>query len=826
MAIHTAISIGFTPRIGGSVIVQVEFDINNPRVRKARLGARLSKPMRLAFLKFTVALLLVGMIFVVITGHKFGYLLGIPAIPLLMVWVWYKGELQALPPTFQPNATVIKLHEALDARVIGRLKTSQPSPYDIWKAVNGMWRQQFFSVRFGIGTDIFEQSLSRDPTHTPVIIEQAVHFAEIEQQAGISGSALTVALLFSIQGYESYLQQLQLEPDDIVAGLRWQQRIVAILGYLAERHSAGGIARDWTAGYTPLLNQVGHNVSQEVQLNKGLLLHDTESHQQTIQQLVGFLKQGSRNNVVLVGDVGVGKTTAVKAFARNLLFDRDVPEEIRYAQVFSLDAAVILANTKGRAALEDIVLRILNETYHAKNIILFLDDAQLFLEEGTGSADLSNLLLPVMQAGNLRIVLSMTPQQWQHLSAHNSALAGLLNAVMVQPPTQENIMNIMEDQVLLVEYHHKVTFMYQAIQEAYRLADRYMSDTAFPGKGIRLLETAVNNAAGSLVTAESVQKSIESSLGVKVSKATHTEKQQLLHLEDELHQRMINQSRAVQVVSDALRRSRSGVGNPNRPVGTFLFLGPTGVGKTELTKALADAYFGGKEHMVRVDMNEYVQSSDVERLLASSAAENTNSFLSQMKRDPFSVVLFDEIEKAHPDIVNTLLQLIDEGRIRDSDNREVSFRDAIIIATSNAGANEIRQRIEAGQNLETFEQEFIDQLVATNQFKPEFLNRFDEIVLFRPLNKPELLQVVELLIQEVNVTLNRQKVRVELTDAAKQWIVDNGYDARLGARPMRRMVQRSVENIVAKRLLQTDSAAGNVFTLDVAELAAEHSTSS
>ncbi len=800
--------------------MQIEFDPRHPRVKKARLAAWFSKPMRLTLLKFFVVLLIGGMLLTVITGYL-GYLLGVPAVPLFMLWMWYRGELQYLPPHFQPGEQVIKLHEALEAYVVGRLKTNNPSPYDLWKAVSGMWRQQFFSVRFGLGVDIFEQSLSHEASQTPAIIEQAIKFAEIEHKPGISGAALTVALLFSIPEHKTYLQQLQLEPDDILAGLRWQQRIIAVLDYLAERHATGGIARDWTAGYTPILNQVGHNVSQEVQLNKGLLLHDTRSHQQTIQQLVGFLKQGSRNNVVLVGDVGVGKTTSVQAFARRLLFDKDVPQELKYAQVFSLDAAVILANTKGRAALEDIILRILNEAYHAKNIILFLDDAQLFLEEGTGSADLSNLLLPVMQAGNLRIVLSMTPQQWQHLSARNAALAGLLNAVIVQPPAQENIISIMEDQVLLIEYRHKVTFMYQAILEAYRLADRYMTDTAFPGKGIRLLETAVNHAFDKLVTAESVQKSIESSLGVKVSKATHTEKQQLLHLEDELHQRMINQSRAVQVVSDALRRSRSGVGNPNRPVGTFLFLGPTGVGKTELTKALADVYFGGAEHMVRVDMNEYVQSSDVERLLASSTSDNANAFLSQMRRDPFSVVLFDEIEKAHPDIVNTLLQLIDEGKIRDSDNREVSFRDAIIIATSNAGANEIRKRIEAGQDLESFEPEFIDQLISTNQFRPEFLNRFDEIVLFRPLNKPELLQVVDLLIQETNKTLDRQKVRVQLTDAARQWIVDNGYDARLGARPMRRMVQRSVENIVAKRLLQTDSAAGNVFTLDVADLAAE-----
>jgi len=400
---------------------------------------------------------------------------------------------------------------------------------------------------------------------------------------------------------------------------------------------------------------------------------------------------------------------------------------------------------------------------------------------------------------------------------HNTALSGLFNYLAVNEPDEDNTMRILEDQVLLIEQKHKIMFTFQALQEAYRLSDRYYHDFAQPGKSIKLMEQAVNVAASGLVTAEDIQKTIEQTRGVKVSKASSHEKKQLLNLEEQLHKRMINQVRAVQVVSDALRRSRSGVGSPNRPVGTFLFLGPTGVGKTELSKALADTYFGGEENIIRVDMNEFVRSKDVNRLLDASGAKG-ESFVAKIRQQPFSVVLLDEIEKAHPDVVNVLLQLLDEGRLKDSDDKFVNFRDAIIIATSNAGADTIRSRIDAGQDLPSFEQEFTDELISSGQFKPELLNRFDEIVLFRPLTREELVEVVDLLLAGVNKTLYKKKVTINLTDEAKKWIVEKGYDPRLGARPMRRMMQRTVENIIARKLLDGSLDSGGSITLDAADL--------
>jgi ATP-dependent Clp protease ATP-binding subunit ClpA len=273
---------------------------------------------------------------------------------------------------------------------------------------------------------------------------------------------------------------------------------------------------------------------------------------------------------------------------------------------------------------------------------------------------------------------------------------------------------------------------------------------------------------------------------------------------------MINQTRAVQVVSDALRRARAGVRNQNRPIGTFLFLGPTGVGKTELSKALADVYFGGEDRMIRLDLNEYVRPEDVARLIADGADDPT-SLTAQAMKQPFSVVLLDEIEKAHPQVLTTLLQLLDEGILRDIKNREVSFRDAIVIATSNAGADRIREYIERGYKLQDFEQKFVDELISSNQFKPEFLNRFDEIVVFRPLEKPELVQVIDLILAGINKEMEPQKVTVNVADDAKELLVEKGYDPRLGARPMRRIVQRAVENLVAKQMLSGMVPPGTVI---------------
>ena len=327
----------------------------------------------------------------------------------------------------------------------------------------------------------------------------------------------------------------------------------------------------------------------------------------------------------------------------------------------------------------------------------------------------------------------------------------------------------------------------------------------------------MSHAEKSVVTALSVQQAIEQTRGIKVTSAGQAEAEALLNLEDQIHRRMINQTHAVSVVANALRRARAGVTNPRRPIGSFLFLGPTGVGKTELAKAIATTYFGAESNLIRLDMSEYQQPDDVQRLLATGQAESS-SLLLQVRQQPFSVVLLDEIEKAHPNILNLLLQLLDEGQLTDISGRAASFKDCIIIATSNAGAQTIRERIRKGESLESFSTQLTDELINNGQFKPELLNRFDDMVLFRPLNTDELGQVVRLMLGEVNKTLVNQNISLDLTDAAVAKIVEQGNDPRLGARPMRRTLQRAVEDTIAQKILRGETKPGDHVTLDVADL--------
>ena len=387
------------------------------------------------------------------------------------------------------------------------------------------------------------------------------------------------------------------------------------------------------------------------------------------------------------------------------------------------------------------------------------------------------------------------------------------------PSDRDQTIGILQDLSIAIESNHDSIITFKAIQSAYDLSERYVRTKAMPARAIDLLIDSMNYPEAGLITVNSVAKAVEIITNTKVSEASQEEKSQLINLEELIHQRMINQTRAVKVVSDALRRSRAGVRNTNRPVGSFLFLGPTGVGKTELTKALASVYFGKEEDINRLDMSEYQNKSDIKRLLAApTQQDNGSGFLQKINQNPFSVVLLDEIEKAHPDILNLLLQMLDEGSITDMAGHKVSFKESIIICTSNAGANEIRQQIEMGKKLEDFESQFIDSLINSNIFKPELINRFDEVVLFRPLTKEELLQVAELIINGVNKELEAKKVSIKLTQDAMQYLVDLGYDPRLGARPMRRVVSRLVENLIAKRLLSGEITSGSSITLDVSDL--------
>ncbi|HMI09118.1 MAG TPA: AAA family ATPase [Candidatus Saccharimonadales bacterium] len=791
----------------------VTFQYSSPRAQKARIGHALSGIWQQLLPVFVVLLLISGVALLAI-GIAIGWLLvGLAALPFI-IRVWYTHELKELPVKSKDPKTIDDL---LAGDVLGQLPNN-PTPHDIALAVGRVSGGQFFGARFGIGAGLLQNIASNEVSQTAAVWQAAMLVKEQTEAKQISGSVLVVALVRSFPDYEGLLARLQLDEDDLLHGVHWQQHIHDLFAKHSSPKRTGGLARDWSFGYIPLLTRFGQNISDQI-ARGGLLSVELEAHTQALDQLINTFGNAGRQNVALVGPAGVGKTTLIHAFAERLLdATMKLPESLKFRQVFILDASSLISAAPGRGELENLIMQVLGEAYNAKNIIICLDNAQLFFEEGVGSVDLSNVLLPILEAGRLRMILTMDEQRFLQIGQRNPALVNALNRISISAANEQETLAVMQDQLIMTEFQRKVTYMYQALEEAYRLSERYVHDLAMPGRAIKLMESAAGYSEDGLVTAASVQKTIEQTMDIKVGVASgEDERDKLLHLEDLIHKRMINQTRAVGVVSDALRRARAGVRNQNRPIGTFLFLGPTGVGKTELAKALADVYFGGEARMIRLDLNEYVRPEDVTRLIADGADDPT-SLTAQAMKQPFSVVLLDEIEKAHPNVLTTLLQLLDEGILRDIKNREISFRDTIVIATSNAGADRIREYIERGYQLEQFESQFIDELISSNQFRPEFLNRFDEIVTFRPLGKEELLQVIDLILAGINKTLALQKVKVAVAQDAKLFLVDKGYDPRLGARPMRRVVQRAVENTVAKQMLSGNVAPGSTVEISLEQV--------
>lgn len=781
-------------------------DYHSLRASEARYGVFIHRFVPLLY-GISVVCVMAG-VGLIALGMSVGWLgIGFAALTYVLT-VYHRQHVLELP-----TAKGRDLASILSGDILGRLPV-KPSAVHVAQAVAQVPSGQFMAIRFGLTPNLLQSMASEDPDVMKNLWKIADEIRLKNGLGEISGSVLAAALVRSFPDFESILAQIHIDSKDLDEGIVWHQHLLQLVQKHTRHRRTGGIARDWSFGYIPLLTRFGQNISEQIGRGSGLLTVDVASHVEAVDQLIETFGSGGKQNAALIGKEGVGKTTIIHAFAERLLdAESKLPDSLRFRQVFILDAASLIAAAPGRGELENLIMQVLGEAYSAKNIVICLDNAQLFLEEGVGSIDLSNVLLPIFEAGNIRIILSMDEQRYLQIGQRNSGLINSLNRINVSPSSEHETMMVMQEQIVLIEMQRHVTYMYKAIKEAYRLGERYVHDLAMPGRSLKLLEAAASYSESGLVTINSVQQAIEKTLDVKVSVATTAQdRERLLNMEELIHRRMVNQSRAVSVVSDALRRARAGVRNENRPIGTFLFLGPTGVGKTELSKALADVYFGGEGRIVRVDLNEYVRAEDVSRLIADGARD-ASSLTAQIMKQPFSVVLLDEIEKAAPEVLATLLQLLDEGILRDEKNREVSFRDAIIIATSNAGADRIREFIDRGLTVEKFEPQFIDELIQRNQFRPEFLNRFDEIVVFRPFTKDELLQVCDLILVGVNKTLAAQKVSVVVDDEAKQILVEHGYDPRLGARPMRRVVQKSVENTVAKQMLSGAVEAGDTVTI-------------
>jgi len=782
-------------------------NLYSKRAKNARLGRKVGRKGFASSASVSVSLLVVAVLCFGFHESRYGYLsLGIGL--LAGMWaLWYKRDLAVIAP-----GKSSQLDDTLSGEVLAILPTKpELSVATLWKALGDSWQRRFITNHLLLPPEQIDELLANEPTSLQDIWAKATEMSKAQGDSVIEAGTIAAAILMLSEPVKKQLSLYKLHEAEVVAVTKWLDRLLKETE--RPKQHFGGIARDWAFGFTPLLNQFGENISVAI------MRHNAHFGTLTTASGVQAITSALENHagaIALIGEDGVGKTSHMYALAQ-IFIEGKASRKLAYHQVIGLDAGAIISAARYPGELEQIVIQLANEAAHAGHVILFLDDAQLFFGNGTGSFDATQILLPVIQSRGLPLVMAMAPGDYQRLRNQNSTFANLLTPVVLQEPDEPSTLEVVSDAASRLENKHRVLIAYEAIVEAYRLSGRYEQEQAYPGKAILLLEQAISHADDRVVSARSVQDAIEQSRGVRVGSAAPAEADQLLNMEARIHERMIGQDSAVKAVASALRRARAGVADPRRPIGSFLFLGPTGVGKTELAKAIAECYFGNEASMVRLDMSEYQQPDDVQRLL-SNGQNDTSSLIMAIRQQPFTVVLLDEIEKAHPNVLNLLLQMLDEGSLTDVAGRPASFKDSIIIGTSNAGATTIRDHVGKGEALASFEQAITDELISSGQFKPELLNRFDDIVLFKPLNSEELGQIVQLMIADINKTLSTQNISVELTKDATVKIVEAGYDARLGARPMRRTLQRAVEDGIAGRILRGEAGPGDHIVLDMKDL--------
>ena len=793
--------------------MEYRWNYNSKRAKTARFGHVFRKYARFIVI-FILLTMLIGGGYLLVLSYSFGwFVLGCASIPFV-IYLWGEDELIHVPPLKNPK-TVDGLFAS---EILGRMKSQNIDLKELGALSTKVASSQFFLVRFSISPNmVVSMAESLGNVTLEQVFEEADNLRKKYLRSEITGAMIMVAIILLHPSKEGILANVHITTDDLIAGFDWYYNIDKLIEEANKPKKTGGLARDWAFGYIPTLSMFGTNISDVG--HQMMISTDFPSRSEIVDKMIDILSSNGTQNVALIGGHGSGKTAIVQSFADRLLDGNNkVPQNLKYHQVYVLDASRLISAASSRSNLETLIRRILIEANRAKNIILCLDNAQVFFEESAGTIDISNSIEQILETGAVRLILTMDEQKFLKISQNKPSLTNSLNRIKVAPTNFDDTMRILEDDIISIEYKRNITYTYQALKRSYDLASRYIYDIVMPGQASKLLKEAANYAVNQVVSEESIIKTVESTMNVKVGNASSVEeKEKLLHLEELIHQRMINQTKAVSAVANAIRRARSGVRNQNRPIGTFLFLGPTGVGKTELAKALSEIYFNGENNLTRIDLNEYVMAEDVNRLIASGA-ENPNSLTAQVMKNPFSVILLDEIEKAHPNVLTTLLQLLDEGILRDFNNREISFRDSIVIATSNAMADRIREYIERGYNLDQFEDKFVSELISNGDFKTEFLNRFDEIVIFRPLNQGELRRVIDLILKGVNKTLAPQHLSIEVDDDAKDFLVEKGYDPRLGARPMRRIVQKSVENIIAKKMLANEAAPGSTLRITLEEV--------
>ncbi|MBM7655997.1 ATP-dependent protease ATP-binding subunit ClpC [Neobacillus cucumis] len=662
-----------------------------------------------------------------------------------------------------------------------------------------------------------------------------------------------------------------------------RQQVLQLLGSNESSSHQGGAS---VSANTPTLDSLARDLTAIAREGS---LDPVIGRSKEIQRVIEVLSRRTKNNPVLIGEPGVGKTAIAEGLAQQIV-NNEVPEILRDKRVMTLDMGTVVAGTKYRGEFEDRLKKVMDEIRQAGNIILFIDELHTLIGAGgaEGAIDASNILKPSLARGELQCIGATTLDEYRKYIEKDAALERRFQPIRVDEPTLEESIQILAGLRDRYEAHHRVSITDEAIDAAVKLSDRYISDRFLPDKAIDLIDEAGSKVrlrsyttppnlkelevkledvrkekdsavqsqefekAASLrdteqrlreqleetkktwkekqgkenneVTVEDIASVVSSWTGVPVSKLAETETAKLLNLEESLHSRVIGQEEAVIAVSKAVRRARAGLKDPKRPIGSFVFLGPTGVGKTELARALAEAMFGDEDSMIRIDMSEYMEKHSTSRLVGSPPGyvgyEEGGQLTEKVRRKPYSVILLDEIEKAHPDVFNILLQVLEDGRLTDSKGRTVDFRNTVLIMTSNVGAEALKRNKYVGFNIQDGAQDYKDMKGKVmdelkKAFRPEFLNRIDEIIVFHALEKKHLEEIVTLLSDQLVKRLKEQNISLELTSAAKEKISQEGYDPEYGARPLRRAIQKHIEDRLSEELLKGTLLTGQHAIIDV-----------
>jgi ATP-dependent Clp protease ATP-binding subunit ClpC len=668
---------------------------------------------------------------------------------------------------------------------------------------------------------------------------------------------------------------------------RVRQQVIQLLsGYAGQKEpSTSGAATEAAPTGSLVLDQFGRNLAQLAREKK---LDPVIGRDKEIERVMQVLSRRTKNNPVLIGEPGVGKTAIVEGLAQKIV-GGEVPETLRGKQLYTLDLGALVAGSRYRGDFEERLKKVLKEIRTRGDIILFIDELHTLVGAGAaeGAIDAASILKPMLARGELQTIGATTLDEYRKHLEKDAALERRFQPIKVEEPTVAHTIEILKGLRDRYESHHRVTITDQALVAAANLADRYISDRHLPDKAIDLIDEAGSRLrirrmrtpgdyreledeianvrrekeaaiegqqfekAAKLrdqekellarkstkeaearaegidffdeVDEESIAEVLAMWTGIPVYKLTEEETAKLLRMEDELHKRVIGQVDAIRAVSQAIRRTRAGLKDPKRPSGSFIFLGPSGVGKTELAKTLAEFLFGDENSLIQLDMSEYMEKHTVSRLVGSPPGyvgyDEGGQLTEAVRRKPFSVVLFDEIEKAHPDVFNTLLQILEDGRLTDAQGRSVDFKNTVIIMTSNLGTADLRKasvgfaKADEAVTYERMKEKVNDEL--KRHFRPEFLNRIDEVIVFHELSPAEVTEIVDLMMKRVVGQLESQGINMELTQAARELLAKKGYDPTLGARPLRRAIQRLVEDPLSERILWKEFRASETVVIDV-----------